>query len=77
MCEIAQDVAIDADIAQNGNPHPRSVPSRITRQNDEVIATAWDLLDSGELSALQFLGRVKYRAGGGMQSIICDIIALL
>ncbi|XP_003737215.1 uncharacterized protein LOC100899016 [Galendromus occidentalis] len=63
MTEMAQDVVVDKMIDSRGVKHILSRPDKATKWNKLRMSTSWELLTQGEISALEFIDRVKYKVG--------------
>lgn len=62
----SQDTYTDySDHRDHGGGNIRSVPSKATRDSNELINESWNLFEAGEINAVQLAWRVKYRTGAG------------
>ncbi|XP_003742210.1 uncharacterized protein LOC100908025 [Galendromus occidentalis] len=63
IAECAQDVMVDKIIHSRGVEHILSRPRKATKFNKLRVKLSWELLTRGEISAVEFIERVKYKVG--------------
>ncbi|XP_003738460.1 ubiquitin-like-specific protease 1D [Galendromus occidentalis] len=63
ITDLAQDVALDRMIHDRGVENINSRPSKPTRLNKLRVNMSWDLLTRGDITAMEFINRVKFKVG--------------
>ncbi|XP_018493709.1 uncharacterized protein LOC100899261 [Galendromus occidentalis] len=63
ITEFAQDTAVNKMIHERGVEYILSRPSKPTKENKLRVNSSWELLASGNITAVEFIDRVKFKAG--------------